>query len=362
MSWLGYPLSTDEASVAELVTALLERNAALPRSDAPELMASLRQCFADAGVWCLGAASDLGGGDAPLGLRQIALVAMGRRRAALAWGSAQAHAAVELLVIGKPEGELAALARGITAGKVAACVVDLSARHLAVETSADTTLRCEIQRLDPAGGSPYVLLTDGDIVWVVEPQAVRWGKPTARTGMPGAMTAPATIDAQVGTNAWRFDVADANSVLARLYLGGAAVAAGLAVEAATRSLDYSAQRVQFGGPLIDLPTVRQSLFEQVGSALAALILAIRTSGEDLVASAGALDRGCESAITVGTAAVQSLGGYGYLAEYEVEGLLRDAVSLRAATACSDVARQAAKRLVDRTVRRPWQPTGTRGNR
>jgi alkylation response protein AidB-like acyl-CoA dehydrogenase len=43
--------------------------------------------------------------------------------------------------------------------------------------------------------------------------------------------------------------------------------------------------------------------------------------------------------------VQSHGGYGYMTEYRVEGLLRDAVSLRAAARATESARAAARALV-----------------
>jgi hypothetical protein len=48
---------------------------------------------------------------------------------------------------------------------------------------------------------------------------------------------------------------------------------------------------------------------------------------------------------VAAASVQSLGGYGYMADYLVEGLLRDAISLRAACRASESSHAAALSLV-----------------
>ncbi|MET0885541.1 MAG: acyl-CoA dehydrogenase family protein, partial [Mycetocola sp.] len=49
-------------------------------------------------------------------------------------------------------------------------------------------------------------------------------------------------------------------------------------------------------------------------------------------SAGVLMHACDAAIDVASAALQVHGGYGYLKEYSPERLLRDAVSLRGASA------------------------------
>lgn len=349
-SWLGFPLSSDEMAVAHLVVALLERDGRGTPLDNGNRMGELRQALAEAGVWCPGVEADHGGGDAPFELRQIALAAMGRTEPALAWASAQAHAAVELLAAGTTHPpELVELAHRVAAGETAASVVELRARHVAVELVSDTSIRYQVRRLDPAGDSPCVVLVGRDAVWVAAPEAVHVGLTIDRAGMPGAMSSSATVDATVGRDAWRLGAAGVRGVLARLHLGGAAIAAGLAVEAASRSLDYSNRRLQFGGPLTQMPTVRRSLFEQASAAFTALTIAIRTSDENHLAGAMALHQNCEFAITVGLSAIQSLGGYGYLVEYRVEGILRDALSLRSATGASDVRRQAAEHLVGRTA-------------
>ncbi|WP_157937029.1 acyl-CoA dehydrogenase family protein [Geodermatophilus chilensis] len=130
-----------------------------------------------------------------------------------------------------------------------------------------------------------------------------------------------------------------------LDVGAAAVAAGIAGAAARAALDHSGTREQFGAPLTDLPTVRASLSAQEAAARSVLATALATGIEDARAAAAALAPACDLALDVAAAAVQSHGGYGYMAEYAVEGLLRDAVSLRAATRATESARAAARALV-----------------
>ena len=137
--------------------------------------------------------------------------------------------------------------------------------------------------------------------------------------------------------------ADVDAIRARLQMGGAAVAAGLALAAAKAATSYSAERVQFGAPISALPTVRQSLARQNAAAMAALADALPDAVPGPARAAALLRENCERALSVTADALLSHGGYGYLHEYGVERLVRDAVSLRAATG----ARAAFSRSADR---------------
>jgi hypothetical protein len=64
-----------------------------------------------------------------------------------------------------------------------------------------------------------------------------------------------------------------------------------------------------------------------------------------VQSFAVLREACDRAIEVAAAALQSFGGYGYLAEYPAERYLRDAVSLRAAADPQGMASSTADSLV-----------------
>ena len=163
--------------------------------------------------------------------------------------------------------------------------------------------------------------------------------------MAGALSISAAVDAAADDVVVLTNV-PVDEVRARLRLSGAAIAAGIALEAAKRGATYARARIQFGAPLTALPTVRAALFEQAHKATDALTLALCTAPTPWRAAA-ALAGNCERAISVAASAVQTHGGYGYLVEYEVERLLRDAVSLRAATAAAHEAQFCAARLASR---------------
>jgi alkylation response protein AidB-like acyl-CoA dehydrogenase len=93
-----------------------------------------------------------------------------------------------------------------------------------------------------------------------------------------------------------------------------------------------------------LPTVREQLFGSSGAAAVMLRQILRTADATPWQAAAVLNAACESAIDACAAAVQSHGGYGYLTEYPVERLLRDAVSLRAACDTAGIRQAAAVEL------------------
>jgi alkylation response protein AidB-like acyl-CoA dehydrogenase len=113
-------------------------------------------------------------------------------------------------------------------------------------------------------------------------------------------------------------------------LGIAAQAVGIAQAALTLSTKYAAERRQFGKPIKE--------FQAVQFKLADMAVRVAASRALLHAAATARDRGqhvtqfsamaklqaSETAMWVTTQAVQIFGGYGYVKEYPVERLFRDA--------------------------------------
>jgi alkylation response protein AidB-like acyl-CoA dehydrogenase len=87
--------------------------------------------------------------------------------------------------------------------------------------------------------------------------------------------------------------------------------------------------------------VREQLFGSAGAAAVTLRQILHTADATPWQAAAVLDAACESAIEACATAVQSHGGYGYLTEYPVERLLRDAVSLRAACNTTGIRRAGA---------------------
>jgi alkylation response protein AidB-like acyl-CoA dehydrogenase len=138
--------------------------------------------------------------------------------------------------------------------------------------------------------------------------------------------------------------ADTDAARIRLRLGAAAVAVGIAEAAAEAALAYSGQRVQFGAPLTALPVVRDALLSASSAVATTWRQVLRPRDCSPWQAAAVLITACELAIDTCAHAVQAHGGYGYLSEYQVEGMLRDAVSLRAACDVVTGRRSAAAEL------------------
>jgi alkylation response protein AidB-like acyl-CoA dehydrogenase len=113
-------------------------------------------------------------------------------------------------------------------------------------------------------------------------------------------------------------------------LGIAAQALGIAQAALDASLDYAAERQQFGKPIREFEAIQFKLADMGARIAAARAL--------LHATAADKDRGqsttlygsmskllaSETAMAVTTQAIQIFGGYGYVKDYPVERLFRDA--------------------------------------
>jgi alkylation response protein AidB-like acyl-CoA dehydrogenase len=120
-------------------------------------------------------------------------------------------------------------------------------------------------------------------------------------------------------------------LLDRSRPGIGAQAVGLAQGALEAALDYARQRVQFGQPLISLPVVQDMLADmatQIEAARALVYAAARTidgGARDFTEeSAMAKVFASDTAMKVTTDAVQICGGAGYMKDYPVEKMMRDA--------------------------------------
>ncbi|MEE8420359.1 MAG: acyl-CoA dehydrogenase family protein [Dehalococcoidales bacterium] len=112
-------------------------------------------------------------------------------------------------------------------------------------------------------------------------------------------------------------------------IGGQAV--GIAQGALEAAVDYAQQRVQFGQPLISLPVVQDMLGDmavQVEAARALVYAAARMvdSGARNFTEESAMAKvfASDAAMKVTTDAVQICGGAGYMKDYPVEKMMRDA--------------------------------------
>ncbi len=113
--------------------------------------------------------------------------------------------------------------------------------------------------------------------------------------------------------------------------GIGAQAVGLAQGALEAATDYARERVQFGHPIFSLQAVQHMLADmaiQVEAARALVYATARTvdSGAKDVSEVSAMAKvfASDIAMKVTTDAVQILGGAGYMRDYPVEKMMRDA--------------------------------------
>jgi hypothetical protein len=107
--------------------------------------------------------------------------------------------------------------------------------------------------------------------------------------------------------------------------GTAAIAAGIARAALEYAIAYADEREQFGRRIRQFQGVRMKLADMKVrvDAAAAMVREAAVAGSH-AAAAGSRVFASESAMWVTTQAVQIFGGYGYMRDYPVEKLMRDA--------------------------------------
>jgi butyryl-CoA dehydrogenase len=134
-------------------------------------------------------------------------------------------------------------------------------------------------------------------------------------------------------------------------IGIAAQSVGMARAALDYAVAYAKERQAFGGRIMDLQAVGFRLAEaktKLEAARQLTLYAARLRAE----GAPALEAACmaklfasESAEAVCTAAIQTLGGYGYLADYPVERIYRDVRVCQIYEGTSDVQKLILQRML-----------------
>jgi alkylation response protein AidB-like acyl-CoA dehydrogenase len=130
-------------------------------------------------------------------------------------------------------------------------------------------------------------------------------------------------DALLGAEGEGFRLAMEGLDLGRL--GIAAQAVGIGQAALDHALAYGAEREQFGRPIREFEAIQFMLADMATKVAAARALLERAAEERTTGwSAMAKLFASETAMAVTTDAVQIFGGYGYMRDYPVEKLMRDA--------------------------------------
>ena len=112
----------------------------------------------------------------------------------------------------------------------------------------------------------------------------------------------------------------------------------------TMSLNYASERVQFGKPLLHHQLIQGKLADMSMEIEAARLLTWRAAwladqGKNLVLeSAQAKAFAADTAMKAAIQAVQIFGGYGFMKDYPVEKLMRDAKILQIYEGTSEIQR------------------------
>ncbi len=162
------------------------------------------------------------------------------------------------------------------------------------------------------------------------------GKLEHKMGIRGSPTGQPIFDSVrvpdanlVGTENEGFKVA--MGTLDRSRLGVGAQAVGIAQGATDYAASYAGERQQFGKPIASFQGIQFKLAEMETRTAAARELLYRAcakvdAGEPDMGKYSAMAKlfASDTAMWVTTEAVQVLGGYGYVSEYPVERMMRDA--------------------------------------
>jgi acyl-CoA dehydrogenase len=148
--------------------------------------------------------------------------------------------------------------------------------------------------------------------------------------------------------------------LDRTRPGVASMATGLARAAFEFATDYSTQRVQFGVPIAMHQAIQIMIADMATDIEAARLLVWQSAvlldhgKRNTIASAHAKRFAADTGMRVTTDAVQVYGGYGFMKEYPVEKLMRDAKIMQLYEGTSQIQRLVIARetLMPRRVEQP----------
>jgi hypothetical protein len=182
--------------------------------------------------------------------------------------------------------------------------------------------------------------------------------PERKMGLTASPTAQLFLDevavpeqARIGAESAGFGIA--LSALDAGRLGIAAVAVGVAQAALDEAVTYASNRSAFGQPVIDFQGLRFELADMAAGVAAARALYLdaarrRDRGEpSSTAASMAKLVATDTAMSVTTAAVGVLGGYGYVREYPVERLMREAKMMQIVEGTNQIQRMVIARALRR---------------
>lgn len=280
----------------------------------------------------------------------------------LGWGDASvaltvAHAAVAAELLRRHGGSGAAerWLAPIAAGEALACVALAGADEIAPEAGVAAepdgdgwklSGRAEWVSQGANAAVALILAATGEDAWSLfavpaDTDGFRPGERYTTMGLRPLEIVPIDMDGvRLGSDALLGE-ADrgkqyVEEVLVTARLAVAAISVGIAQAAVEHAQAYAAERQQFGRAIREFEAIRLKLGEMATRTAAARALTLasatapdrRTAAEAKLFAAG-------TAMYVTTEAVQIFGGYGYMRDYPVEKLMRDAKAMELLEGTSD---------------------------
>ncbi|MBW1680379.1 MAG: acyl-CoA dehydrogenase family protein [Deltaproteobacteria bacterium] len=187
-----------------------------------------------------------------------------------------------------------------------------------------------------------------------------YGKNEDKMGMRGSVNSELIFEAlavpvqnRVGEEGEGF--ANMMETLDGSRLFAASQAVGLAQGAVDEAVGYARERVQFGGPIASLQAIQFMVADMVAYTEAARMLTYRAARLLDEGKKRQITRFCamakfvasDTAMKVTTDAVQVLGGYGYMKDFPVERMMRDAKLIQLYTGTNQIMRLVAGREIFR---------------
>jgi alkylation response protein AidB-like acyl-CoA dehydrogenase len=174
------------------------------------------------------------------------------------------------------------------------------------------------------------------------------GSPTGSPTLDSVRVPDANVVGEVGKG-----MRVALATLERTRLGAAAQAVGIAQGAIDYARDYAAERIAFGQPVLDFQATQFKLADmETGTAAARELLykacAMADRDDPALAKYSSMAKlfASDHAMRVTVEAVQILGGYGYVKEYPVERMMRDAKITQIYEGTNEIQRVVIARSLD----------------
>ena len=193
-------------------------------------------------------------------------------------------------------------------------------------------------KLGPAPGlasASHVLVATGELLALIPTSGLRV-TPITPSGWRAAQWATIALEAQRIPDDMILRGGSIADVLAWARTSLAARACGVAVAAMEHAQAYAADRVQFGQPIGKFESLIRLRDDAITTASAAKLLALHAAWQLDTKHAQAHDTASRARVIAGDAvtratidAVQIFGGYGFVNDYPVEKLMRDARAFEA---------------------------------